>query len=165
MRLRSRRLPDDASAAAGVQPGEYVIAWAPVDGGETVIASDRGLRLPGPAELIPWQRVVLAAWDGAVLQVRTVDDRGRPEPVVRLSIDEGSDLAAAVRDRVMDNVVITERVPITSDLGALLVARRQPGTDSIAWSVVFDAGLDHDDPALRAIADARLSDLRASLGI
>jgi hypothetical protein len=47
------------------------------------------------------------------------------------------------------------------------VARRAPGggVADIAWSIVFDAGLDPGDPVLRQSADRALADLRSSLGI
>ena len=62
-------------------------------------------------------------------------------------------------------VVVSERVDLGDGEGALMVARRGSDDGVIRWSVVFDAGLDPSDPALRQAADAALTRLRDSLGI
>ena len=49
--------------------------------------------------------------------------------------------------------------------GARLVARRAGLDGEIRWSVIFDEGLDAQDPQLQAAAMEQLALLRESLGI
>ena len=40
-----------------------------------------------------------------------------------------------------------------------------PGEDGISWQLVFDPGVDRDDPAVRAAASAYVNQARAELGL
>lgn len=164
------RLPSGATARAGVRPGEKVVAWgrglAAADA-ETpfVLATDRALYFEADARRIPWSRISKASWDEPVLTFVALDDRGRPSTPVAVEVPEAGDLPAAVHDRVTASVVMSQRVDLEGHGGALMVARRDSDDGQIRWSVVFDAGLDPTDPALRKAADEALTRLRDSLGI
>ena len=84
---------------------------------------------------------------------------------VRLRLDDARDLPPAVHDRVTASVVVSERVDLGGGAMALMVARRASDDDDIRWSVVFDTGLDPEDPALRRAASEALGRLRNALGI
>ena len=49
--------------------------------------------------------------------------------------------------------------------GVRVVGRRVPGEDGISWQLVFDPGVDRDDPAVRAAASAYVDQARAELGL
>lgn len=170
-RRRRSRLPGPILAMLHVPPGEKVIAWGSTergDGTQTVVtaATEKALYVQATGERIPWEQVTKATWDEPWLEVTRLGDDGRKLPVLRVRLDDEGDLPPAVRDRVTDSVLVSERRSLTAggtSGSALFVARRLG--DEVRWTVVFDAGLDHRDPALRAAADAELSALRTSLGI
>jgi hypothetical protein len=160
------RLRPPAEVRARAQGGR-VLGWLP-SGGSTVIATDTALVLPEgeqPAS-IPWELVVRVSWGADSVEI-TAQERAGSRPVVHRLPVTGSPaaMAEAVRERVNASIVVQHHVELVGERGARLVARRAPGSEELRWSVVFDAGLDPSDPALRDQADAALSDLRASLGV
>lgn len=166
---RASRLSGSARASAGVPESERVIAWGSGDlqdpEGSRVIATDQALYDQRSGIRLAWQDVIKGTWEQPDF---VIDFQGVGGPRrLRIRLDDPRDLPAAVRDRVTDTVVISEYRELTSDAGAHFVARRAPGggLDEIAWSVVFDAGLDPGDPVLRSKADRVLDELRSSLGI
>ena len=165
---RQPRLPGPVLAMLQVPPDERVLAWGSTDragGTQTVVAAatDRALYVQETGERIPWEQIVKATWDEPVLDVTRQAADGRTLPVLRVRVETPNDLPAAVRERVTDSVIVSERRDLRGGAKALFVARRLG--DDVRWTVVFDAGLDHEDPALRAAADATLAELRSSLGI
>jgi hypothetical protein len=162
------RLPREAIAALGIPSGEKVVAWGSSKGGASgeiavSAATDRALYLQSRGERLPWDRISKASWDEPILEL-VVAEAGVSR-IVRERIDQSADLPAAVHDRVTASVVVSERVDLGGGAGALMVARRASDVDDIRWTVVFDPGLDPNDPALRAAADEALSRLRSALGI
>lgn len=144
---------------------ERVLAWSPArtpEGPLEVAATSRGLRLSSPDLVIPWHTIATAQWEEPKLTV-IANPEGRSIKVV-LEIEQAKRFVPVVRDRVTDTVIASERRMITEDQGATFVARRQPDS-TIAWSVVFDSGLDPHNPQTRAQADALLTELRGSLGV
>ena len=99
------------------------------------------------------------------LEVVVLDGNDQPGRLVRVRLAVGSQLPAAVHAKVTESVVVSERLVLDGGGGALAVARRGSDDDRIRWSIVFDAGLDPTDPALRAQADQALARLRDSLGV
>ncbi len=165
------RLPRGTPPAvkALVAPGERVLAWSYARGGAVVVASTLAAYLPDPAgtggELarVPYEQVASATWDEPVLDVVTVGPRRRRFVV---ELDQPGLVPETVRDRVTASIVVSERVLLVGTLGARVTARRAPAGDSeVTWHVIFDAGLDPADPALRAAADAAIDTLRASTGL
>lgn len=163
-RVRRSALPDDVRAVP--QPGERVLAWGRDVSGRPVVASDRAVYLPvtpgGERARLAYGEVARAAWADPLLEVVTAAP-GQRRYVVDL--ETPGDLPPAVRERVMSTILLSQRVTIDGTRGALITARRVPGQDAVAWSVVFDPGLDPADPALRARADAAIATLRASAGL
>ena len=149
-----RRIPAEVQDLAGDQ---RVLAWAAVDDGWVVTTHDR-LLLPG-REPWGWQDVVRAAWDAPVLEVQV------PGGLVRVVLDAPGNIPEVVNERVKASVLVQQHVALIGDKGVRLVARRKPGDTAIMWRVTFDAGVDANDPAVRAAADDALAELRASLGL
>ena len=163
------RLPGSVLAMLRIEPGEKVLAWgeaSTADGTQSAVtaATDRALYVQATGERFAWERVLKATWEQPQLVLTVTDDPAAPPRIVTIELDEPRDLPAAVHDRVTASVVVSEHVDLGDGAGALMVARRGDD-DAIRWSVVFDAGLDPADPALRRAADDALARLRDSLGI
>ena len=163
-------MPSGAAERASVRPGEKIVAWGrgPTPGADQsrlVVATDRALYLETPALRIPWSSIRKATWTEPLLTYVVADEQGRVRAPAALELDEPGDLPAAVHDRVTASVVMSQRVDLDGRGAALMVARRDSDDGIIRWSVVFDAGLDPSDPALREAADRALAALRESLGI
>lgn len=170
-----RRAPADARAL--VPAGERLLAWSRVTPAGFAVATDAALYLPVDATVarpvdqaapvglrLGWDLIAKATFsDAAVLVVE-----GRQEPRARdrawrVVLEDPGSLPTVVYERVTSSVVVSERVPLRGDLGARIVARR--AGDGLRWTVTFDAGLDPDDPVVRAEADAAVAELRATLGV
>ena len=165
-RRRGPRLPADVLADLALVQGERVLAAAPVTGGGWVVATDHALHTGGVR--LPWSCVVHAAWERAddVLVIETVaGEPGVPAGTRHLLLDEPGSVPAVVRERVMDSIVVTQRVPLIGDAGVRVVARRIPGRADLAWQLVLDEGLDPGDPDVRAGAQGALDAVRARTGL
>lgn len=164
MRPLRIRLPREEAKALGVRPGEKTIGWARLTSGYAV-ATDRALYCAQTDGRLPWHAVSKAVWDPPLLSLTVVDHAGAVVGRPSLDLEEPRDLPAAVHDRVTASVIVSEHVDLADGAGALIAARRDSDDDEIRWSIVFDAGLDAADPALRAEADAALARMRGALGI
>ncbi len=124
-----------------------------------VVATDRALYLPGGVRLL-WQRIDHAWWDDADLRVVTTEGAEH-----RVGVPAPGALPEVVRERVTASIVASRHVRLGNRGGVRLVARRAPGGDSLEWELLFDRGLDPDDPGLRALAEQALEEVRRSLGV
>ncbi|MFG1943775.1 hypothetical protein [Nonomuraea sp. NPDC048826] len=153
-----RRLPAGLRASLTTEPGERVLAFTPSDDGH-LVATTLALFLPDGTKL-PYETIDKASWDEHGLRLSTTGgDRHQvrvPEP--RL-------LPETLRERVNATIVVNKHVPLPGDGGVRLVARRRPGGDDVGWTLVFDEGLDPDDPGLRAQAEQALEGMRRSMGV
>ena len=162
-RLLGRPQLPDAVRAVPLEPGERRLGWGVTTRGDVVLATSLGLRLPG-AERLDWADVERATWRRpvlAVVRVSAVDGSG---PRWELELEREEDLADAVRAQVTASVGWSDHVRLRPSGGVRLVGRRRPGQDLLDWQMVFDAGTDPDDPALRAQAEAVLLDVRRRIG-
>jgi hypothetical protein len=147
--------------------GHRLLAWLP-SGSSSLVATDAALVLPEGSvpPSIPWDLVVRVTWGADHVEVTAQPRPGARPEVHRVGFTGApAAMAETVRERVTSSIVVQHHVELVGERGARLVARRVPGSDELRWSVVFDAGLDASDPALRDQADAALSALRASLGV
>lgn len=156
------------AVTAELAPGERLLAWAACDDGGHAVASDRGLHVPargGEPHLVPWERVDRAAWDrdDGVLTVVEAVPSGRPYRH-RLAMEDPGNLTIVVRERVNATVVLSRRVELDGTRGITVVARRPPGTDRLAWSVVLDRGIDASEPTMKARVDLAVTAVRAEIG-
>ena len=151
------------------ESGERILAWATSAGDVHghVIATDRALVLVGADVVrLPWDRVIRAAWSDPVIEMLIQAQPGGPTRPLRLVMAESGRVPLVVRDRVTASVVAQHHVALDpAGRGVRLLARKVPMTGQVRWIVLFDAGLDPEDPELRARADAALTQLRASLGL
>ena len=167
MRLpASFRTPDVVKAL--IPKGEKLRAWATglprLDGEETlVVATDVALHAPGYVAALAWERVIRASWGEQILEV--VFQEEDATRIIRIALDQPGSLPQVLHERVSSTIVMRQHVALVGKRGAQLVARRVRGSDEIRWSVVFDAGLNPQDPDLRRRADWALRDLRDSVWI
>lgn len=168
--MLGRGLPKDARTRLAIPSGEKVIAWGSGQIGTRAdavyaVATDRALYLESSGDRLPWDRINRAHWDEPMLEIVALDEHGQPSRLIRVPLIASNALPAAVHAQVTESVVVSERLQLGDGLGALAVARRSSDEDAIWWSIVFDAGLDPTDPALRARADEALAGLRDALGV
>jgi hypothetical protein len=163
---RTRRLPAGIRERLEIPKSERVIAWGvdPVADRYT-LATDKALYPESIRERLRWDTISKATWDDPILHVTVHDSAGATKGTLKLRLEESGDLPAAVFALVTESVVISEHVELGEGKGARMVARRDSDEGTIWWSVVFDAGLNPADPALRARANEELASLRDSLGI
>jgi hypothetical protein len=157
MALRWRKEPP---VGLELQRGERVLAHAATPDGGVVAATDKALFLPADEGFlrIPWERVEQAGWRHGTLHVNDVGGHAYEIPLR----DAGS-VPETVRERVTATIVVSTQVQLNG--GKLrIVCRRAPGGD-LRWSLVFDKGLDPDDPAVRAEARRHLEEFRGQTGL
>ena len=163
MSLFGRRRVPEAVRTVVLEPGERRLSWGLTPDGSPVLATDRGLRLPGE-QLLAWHRIERASWARPVLtllEVATVEGTG-PRRSVQLE-DEG-DLPEAVRTSVTGSVGWTSHYRLRPAGGVRVVGRRRPGSDLLDWQLVFDQGTPLDDPSVQAQAEELLLNARRTVG-
>jgi hypothetical protein len=169
LRRLFRREQPPAAAVARLSPGERVVSWADAADGSAVVATQLGLWLPGPdgSERVWWHLVDKAVWRAGTLTVTAAEDSGSgvldelAPRTVRLAVPR--DLPPTVRARVERSIAFTRHYPLSAG-GVRIVGRRVPGQDGLSWQLVFDAGTDRDDPAVRRQAAEMLAEARAEVG-
>jgi hypothetical protein len=162
--------PKGLKSRLDMLPGEKLVAWGSglrTSGTDAayVAATNHAVYVESVGERIPWDRISRAQWDEPMLELVVLDGTGQPSRLVSVPLDQANGVPAAVHAQVTQSVIASERLDLGDGAGAVAVARRSMDSDSIWWSVVFDSGLDHADPALRMRADAALGALRDSLGV
>lgn len=163
-RLRPTRRPvPDVVRAVALERGDRRLAWALTDAGEPVVATERGLLLPG-RPLLPWVRVERAGWHEQVMTVREVAEVEGTGPAVTLRLADPGDLPALVRTRVTASVTWSTHARLPAGGGVRVVGRRRPGQDALDWQLVFDRGTDTGSPEVRAQAQQLLDDARRAIG-
>lgn len=145
-----------------LEPAERVLAWAALDEGDVVVATDRALLHPhgGAFERVPWWQVTAVTWtaDERLLVVDT--GTGSEARSIRLAVAVDSLLPETVRERVQSSIILSQRVTLAPGVGARVVARRVAGRDEPLWQLVLDHGLDPDDPRIRVLAERTLAEIR-----
>ena len=168
---RTAPAPADVVARAGLSRGEKVLAAARSEDGTWVLGTRDALLLLAEGAAAPtriaWEQVQAAdgSRDDARLRVSEVGEYGRPRPVHEVVLTDPGLLLQLVRERVTASVVLQRRVEVTDGRGLTVVGRRPPRGGDVAWAYELDAGLDPDDPAVRAAAEAGLRSAAEELGL
>ncbi|MCF6468154.1 hypothetical protein FAF44_07030 [Nonomuraea sp. MG754425] len=153
-----RRLPADVRKSLNTERGERVLTFTQGADGP-VVATNLALYLTGGTR-VPYEEIDRAWWDEEGLHVLTT---GAARHFERIS--EPRMLPETVRERVNATIVVNKHVSLPGRGGVRLVARRRPGGEVLGWTLVFDEGLDPDDPGLRAQAEQALEGVRRSMGV
>ena len=162
MRLFGRRVPE-VVAAVELEPGERRTAWGLTPGGEPVVATDLGLRLPG-AERLDWPDVEKASWQRprlTVVRVSSVAGAGERRSV---QLEQEGDLPDAVRGAVTDSVAWSAHYRLSPSGGVRVVGRRRPAQELLDWQLVYDPGTDQADPLVQQQAGELLLSARRTVG-
>jgi hypothetical protein len=147
-------------------PGERLLARAESEAGP-LAATTRHLVLPadGGFHAIGWEKVERATWsrdDDQLVVVETAPLGAEPRRH-RVGLGEATRFLDVVREQVQASVVISRHVPITDERGVRVSGRRRPGRRALAWVVAVDAGIDLDDPTVRAKVDQAVAQVRAEV--
>jgi hypothetical protein len=164
---RTPRLPADRRPP--LDRDERVLAWSPVAEAGTVVATNRGLWLPGETERLGWHQIHKAVWAGRELAVTPavqVQDRVdytvvADGPVRTYLLLEPDDVPHQVRARVTGSVAYTQHYQAPGG-GVRVVGRRVSGVDGLTWTVRFDPGVDFDSPPARTAVDELVARARAA---
>lgn len=157
-------LPAQARASLGLEAGERVLAHARTSDGAYLVATDRALHLPS-GRRVGWEHVEHAHWQRGGVHVREVATLGEAPREHNVAVPEPENLPEVVRDRVTASIVINQYLRLEGQRGVRIVGRRGLGSDEIVWNLIFDAGLDTRDPALRARAGELLTEVRRQTGL
>jgi hypothetical protein len=165
MALLTRRARPPAPAATWLEPDERLVSFADAAGGQTVMATSRGLWWPVPhPRRLGWHLIDKAVWrDGvlAVTEAEVVDDLLLVDRhPVALALDVPRDLPPTVRKRVQSTVIRSELAAVPGG-AARFVGRRVPGRDGVAWWARLEPGTP-DDPVVRDAVAQRLEALRSA---
>lgn len=165
MRLFSRVPTPPSVKAVHLQKGERRVAWALTADRSPVVASTRGLHLPG-GTMLAWDQIERVQWVRPILRLTELTERehsGR-EHEVSLDLDQETELPEAVKARVTASVAWSSHIKLQPAGGVRLVGRRRVGMEILDWQLVFDRDTDPADPALRAQAEAHLAAARRAVG-
>ena len=163
MRLFGRRRVPEVVAAVRLDPGERRSAWGLTTGGEAVVATDLGLRLPG-APRLDWHDVEKATWARPVLTVVRVAEIAGSGERSTVQLEQEGLLPDAVRSAVTGSVGWSSHYRLRPRGGVRVVGRRKPGQDLLDWQLVYDAGTDPEDPLVRTQAEELLLTARRTVG-
>ncbi|HKT02998.1 MAG TPA: hypothetical protein VJT31_26010 [Rugosimonospora sp.] len=170
---RRRKLP--AERRPPLARDERILAWAPVEGEDVLVATNRGLWLPAgtgsAAQRLGWAEIHKAAWSGRELAVTpaaedtTIDGYAvmNDQPVRRFQLADPGDVPHQVRARVTRSVAYTVHHELPGGGGVRVVARRVPGIDGLLWTVRYDDGGSVDDPVVREVTSQFVAQAQAAI--
>jgi hypothetical protein len=163
MSLFSRRRVPDSVRAVVLEAGERRLAWALTEGGEPVVATDLGLRVPVEPRL-DWPDVERAVWQRPRLTVLGMHERQGAGRSVTVALADEGNLPDVVRTRVSASVAWSSHTRLHPAGGVRVVGRRRPGHDDLEWQLSFDEGTDLLDPGVRLQAERLLEGARRTIG-
>ncbi|MEV6346548.1 hypothetical protein [Actinoplanes sp. NPDC051851] len=164
MKLFRRRPALPAASQPPLEAEERVIAWcpaAPPDGPEQpLVATNRGIWLPGATERLGWHEIHKAAWSGRELRITPAEVAEERDgytvlvdgPVTSFLLLAPGEVPDQVRSRVSRSVAYTTHH--TLERGAVrVVGRRVSGQDGLTWTVRYDSGTPVDRAGVRESTD------------
>ena len=162
---RAHGLPSTVRAAV---PGRPLSSALSADG-TWLVGTRASLALvrDDVVRVLPWETIERADWDSETMHLRVQElvDFGRPVVATTFELPEPGSLPTLVRERVTASIVVQQRVDLARRRGFTVVGRRSPASDGpISWAFELDAGVDPEDPAVRAATDAALRQAQGSVG-
>ncbi|AEV82351.1 hypothetical protein ACWT_1333 [Actinoplanes sp. SE50] len=146
MKLFRRRPALPAESRPPLEAEERVLAWSAGEQG-VVVATNRGLWLPGGADRLGWHEIHKAAWSGRELRITPAEVAEERDgytvlvdgPVITVLLLAPGELPDQVRSRVTRSVAYTTHHELSH--GAVrVVGRRVSGRDGLSWAVRYDSG-------------------------
>lgn len=162
-RLTGRQVPEDFEGK--LDDGEYVLGSAEVKSGGHMVATSRGLWLPG-SRRVGWHMISKATWGGgALVLIEAIEDSRagnaiilRDQPPVRFVFVQSGKLPDVIHARVTKSIASRHRQELPGG-GAWFVQRRVPGQDGVVLQVRPDKGT--DEAAVQRVAE----EVAAKLGL
>jgi hypothetical protein len=161
-------LPEPVRAAV---PGKVLASANGADGTWLVGTRDTLVVVPAgdePTVTLPWERVHRADWDveTSTLTVEPVQEYGAPLVPMVVEVPTPGPFLQLLRERVSASIVVQRRVVVERRRGLTVIGRRPPsGAGEVTWAYELDRGVDPEDPAVRAAAEAGLREAQESLGL
>jgi hypothetical protein len=122
----------------------------------------------GEKQVVPWEQVQRADWDAdtSTLRVERVEEFGTPVVPMVVEVAAPGPFLQLLRERVSASIVVQKRVVLERKRGLTVIGRRPPsGAGEVTWAYELDKGVDPDDPAVIAAAEAGLREAQESLGL
>jgi hypothetical protein len=167
-RRRRPALPAAVRTAVPLDRSEQVLAWARDEqSGGHVVATTHHLAFVGPDDTLvwrrPWHEAESGTWNGetSTLTVTWVD-RGAP---ARWRVTEPSLLQQALRERLQASVVLADEFRTANRRTVRVVIRQDLASGALLEQAIPGRGADLADPLVAREAAARLSRLRAEVGL
>ncbi|MDP9791618.1 hypothetical protein J2S43_000130 [Catenuloplanes nepalensis] len=147
---------------------ERILTWASTSTEGVVVATNRGLRLPG-RDRLGWHEILKAVWSGRELTViagRVAEERDGytvvvDEPAISTLLLEPGHVPHQVQVRVTKSVAITHHHDLPGG-GARVAARRVSGVDGLRWTVRYDPGTPPDAERVDALVARARADAEAA---
>ena len=162
--------PTVPAAVRSAVPGKALAAVEAGDGTWLVGTREsfHAVRPDGTTMLsLPWEQVQRADWDleSDTLHVEGVEEYAQPVATYSFVLTEPGSLLPLLRERVTASVLLQRRVDLERRKGFSVIGRRSPtGRGDVTWAFEFDRGVDPDDPAVMAAAEAALRDAQEAVG-
>ncbi|MFI1988338.1 hypothetical protein [Actinoplanes sp. NPDC020271] len=159
MKLFRRRPALPAEHRPPLDPEERVLTWSRSEEG-VLVATNRGIWLPGATERLGWHEIHKVAWSGRELRITPAEVAEERDgytvlvdgPTATFLLLEPGELPDQVRTRVTRSVAYTTHHEL--ERGAVrVVGRRVTGQDGLSWAVRYDAGSWTDWPAVIEATD------------
>lgn len=166
-RFATSRLDRTVLASLGAFLGRRptVLAWANATDGWVIGLPGAMLRGDGEAwRSFPWHQVTTGQWDSPNGRLTWLDADGIAHEAV---LEGGGRFADLFNERVSASVVVSRRVELEPGRHVTLALRRnlEPGSDQTTWQVIPGAGVDPQDPGVRARLDQELAAVQADFGL
>ena len=138
-----------------------VLAWAASADGVVVGLTDRlAVRAGDEWRQVFWHEIQRGGWDeeAHALRWRPTDD---PKREMWVTLAQPGRLPELFRERVEQTIVLQRTVHLAPSKTAVVAARRSraEGASGLVWTVTPSRGVDLDDPALAARAQAELDSI------
>ncbi|GIF16190.1 hypothetical protein [Actinoplanes teichomyceticus] len=170
MKLFRRRPALPAESRPPLEAEERVVAWCPCEPEGVVVATNRGVWLPGAEQRLGWHEIHKAAWSGRELRITPAEvAEERDGYTVLVDGPEATFLLLApgevpdqVRSRVTRSVAYTTHHALERG-GVRVVGRRVSGQDGLSWAVRYDSGTPVDRSEVAAVTGELVGAARNSV--
>ena len=157
----TRRPGVPAAARSRLDADERVLAWALTAADDALVVTPQGLWLPW-VDRIPWHLVTHVTWSGTTLTVTAAAEvsPGVLEnlPPVSVRLPEPGTVPETVQQRFYGSRRFSARHRLSGGDGVIIVARRVPGVDGLAWYAVYDDPAQREDPVAAAEVERLLAE-------